>query len=178
MSIPFLSRVPRKYLEDPEERRFWEYLIGYLDNASGDSSGETTSNTQAVEDAIAIAVSSASVVDRTEVDPTFANETTTFTSGNLFPELTTERVNETLVSGGTHFATDGDYIVATNAPTIVLPDNPGNLDAIYIEQADNNTTTIISNNKKIIDTNQIQITVKDSQYTLRYRVRIDYWSVA
>lgn len=150
-SAPFLAKVPRKYLQDPEERRFWEYLIDHLGGLGGQSLDDIEDSDSALLAAINGASSSAS--------------------------SSFSRNNQIRVSGGTHFATDGDYITATNGPTIILPDNPSNNDSVRVLQGDNNTTTIRSNNKNIVDTSEIFITIQSSAYTLLYTVSNDYWDV-
>ena len=167
-NAPFLSRIPAKYLQDVEERKFWEYLISYLDKST-DGDGAAAAIQQANESEVSSFIATLTTEDGT---------TSTIDGGiSEAREAFLTRNNQITVNGGIHYAVDGDYITGINGPQIILPDNPSNNDSIRYTHGDTSITTIISNNKNIVDTRAIQITLKDSSYTLLYTVGNDYWSV-
>lgn len=178
MPAPFLARIPKKYLVDAEERKFWEYLITYLDGSSdvdpnSQPNAVTSSDRLSIEQAEARAAILASL-------PSNANETTTrdFTAETeALRAETLARQRDIVVTGGTHLATAGDYITATNNAIILLPVAPSNFEFVGVTNGDGSTIKIRSSTKKIIDVNEITTTIKDSYYGLQYTVYQDYWGV-
>lgn len=156
MSSPFLAKVPRKYLEDINEREFWNYLIRWLD--------ENVSNTGiSVSDDI-----SDLFTQREGESESQSGEIQYYSEADIFRAKSQD--------GGTITAIDKDFINATNNATINLETNPPENAVIKVRNGDGSNIRVLSD-KLINGANSVTITRRDTVLDFNYILDRDTWSI-
>lgn len=160
---PFLSRVPRKYLIDTEERKFWGSLIQQLEGLR--------------KDAISSESSQGSINDIVFSDYTQQSDQ----SGDTFeqpiqstPLESTER-NEVGADGITYNAVSGDIVFSFNSAIIYLPDYPAGNDIVSVLSGDNSLTRVRTNTKLINSETEAQFSLAGSYYSFEFSALNDEW---
>lgn len=163
---PFLSRPPRKFLEDPEERKFWEQHLQHIESirteinrlsesANSDQGGDNFGGQQ---------------------EPDRGGDSTSDTfGGREVVGFRGKTFNEVTISGTRYNASADDNIFATAEAIIVLPNSPPSGAQVFVNTGDFSLIRIITEDKNINGEREIQISTSGSFLEFLYSPISDEW---
>lgn len=164
-SAPFLAQVPTKYLQDAEEREFWDYTVRFFGSMQIDTkqNEQVTLNLDSFLDAFGF------VADEPDNNNTGGDESVQIDQSATF------KARSISTSG---VAVNQEFVLASNNATVTLMSNPPTNAIIKIGNSDGSTVTVIGNGRTINGSTSAQITRRYGVLDFYYFIDTNEWVVA